>query len=78
MEDGKGTQEVRKTQKFLCLLCLLCSCPLFAQDGATRADWPHYGGSDGSPWRHASVIAPYTDAELEPILDFLKAALTAR
>jgi mono/diheme cytochrome c family protein len=34
--------------------------------------------SDGSPWRHASVMASYKDAELESILGFLKAALTAR
>jgi mono/diheme cytochrome c family protein len=31
--------------------------------------------SDGSSWRHASVITIYKDAELESILTFLRAAL---
>ena len=34
--------------------------------------------SDGSPWSHASVMASYKDAELDLILFFLRAALTAR
>jgi len=54
MKDGKATQEERKAQRFLCLLCLLCSCPLFAQDGATRADWPHYGGTQFA-WRYSTL-----------------------
>src|SRR5262245_15227776 len=53
MKDGKATQEARKAT-FLCVLCLLCSCPLFAQDGATRADWPHYGGTQFA-WRYSTL-----------------------
>jgi alcohol dehydrogenase (cytochrome c) len=29
-------------------------CSLFAQDGATRADWPHYGG-ERSAWRYSAL-----------------------
>lgn len=34
--------------------------------------------TDGSPWRHASVIGAYNDAELDSILAFLRAAIKPR
>jgi glucose dehydrogenase len=37
----------------LVVLCLAAS-PLCAQDGATRADWPFYGGSQLA-WRYSAL-----------------------
>ena len=36
------------------LLVLLAMAAAFAQDGATRADWPHYGGTQLS-WRYSAL-----------------------
>ena len=37
------------------LLIFLLSAPIYAQDaGATRADWPHYGGTQLS-WRYSAL-----------------------
>src|ERR1700691_4419180 len=36
------------------LLILLAIASAFAQDGATHADWPHYGGTQLS-WRYSAL-----------------------
>src|SRR5215472_3406670 len=42
--------------KFIFVALCLCAAALaaFAQDGATRADWPHYGGTQFA-WRHSAL-----------------------
>ena len=32
----------------------LLAAALFAQDGSTRKDWPHYGG-ERSAWRYSAL-----------------------
>ena len=36
------------------LLVLLAMAGVWAQDGATHADWPHYGGTQLS-WRYSAL-----------------------
>jgi len=45
---------MKKVTTMRLLLVLLFALPLYAQDGATRADWPHYGGTQLS-WRYSAL-----------------------